>query len=683
MKVLFIFMLFISSLVFLAESSTSACNSSDQALLARAFASVSGFNISWFFNTSLSNCTTPPISEIQLSSRNLSGTVSWKFMKNMTQLRKIDLSNNSLTGSVPPLIWLLPRLAEIDLSKNQLGGAIGFPKPGLLRSSPVRKIDLSFNRFKNFTYLSNFPNLRFLNLSHNDFQAVLPFWFTNLTNLESLDISGCNVLGNLKPVSGLQFLKYLDISSNHFTGKFPADFPPLGNLVFLNISFNNFSGFLGSKEVHRFGSSAFTHAGNLIFRSNTTTSPDLHIKRHRPTPLLHRPPPKTPQKNLNSVKKKIHKSGTRKTLILVTSIASSFLLLVVGISTYCLYKKRKIARQNKWSISKPIQIPFRIEKSGPFSFETESGSSWIADIKEPTSAPVVMFEKPLMNLTFKDLIAATSHFGKESLLAEGRCGPLYRAVLPGDLHVAIKVLENARRLSHDDAVAMFEDFSRLKHPNLLPISGYCIAGKEKLVLYEFMANGDLHRWLHELPTGAPNVEDWSTDTWEIQNGTHNTSPEKMEWRTRHRIAVGVARGLAYLHHGRSKPVVHGHLVPSNILLADDFEPRITDFALSQDRAGVSTEEDVYNFGVVLVELLTGQLGSSETIDWMRRLVKDGQAGKALDTRLRGGGSDSVSEMVECLRVGYLCTAESPGKRPTMQQVLGLLKDVHPSPLELI
>ncbi|KAL0305614.1 UNVERIFIED_CONTAM: Calmodulin-binding receptor kinase CaMRLK [Sesamum radiatum] len=655
MKVLFVFTLFISSLVFLAESSTSACNSSDQALLARAFASVSGFNISWFFNTSVSNCTTPPISEIQLSSRNLSGTVSWKFMKNMTQLRKIDLSNNSLTGSVPPLIWLLPSLAEINLSKNRLGGAIGFPKPGLLRSSPVRKIDLSFNRFKNFTHLSNFPNLRFLNLSHNDFQAVLPFWFTNLTNLESLDISGCNVSGNLKPLT----------------------------LCFLNISFNNFSGFFGSKEVQRFGSSAFVHAGNLIFRSNTTTSPDLHIKSHPPTPLLHRPPPKTPENNLNTVEKKTHKSRTRTTLILVTSIASSFLLLAVGISTYCVYKKRRTARQNKWSISKPIQIPFRIEKSGPFSFETESGSSWIADIKEPTSAPVVMFEKPLMNLTFKDLIASTSHFGKESLLAEGRCGPLYRAVLPGDLHVAIKVLENARRLSHDDAVAMFEDFSRLKHPNLLPISGYCIAGKEKLVLYEFMANGDLHRWLHELPTGAPNVEDWSTDTWEIQNGTHNTSPEKMEWRTRHRIAVGVARGLAYLHHARSKPVVHGHLVPSNILLADDFEPRITDFALSQDRAGVSTEDDVYNFGVVLVELLTGQLGSSETIDWMRRLVKDGQGGKALDTRLRGGGSDSVSEMVECLRVGYLCTAEMPGKRPTMQQVLGLLKDIHPSPLELI
>ncbi|MCD7446212.1 hypothetical protein HAX54_045269 [Datura stramonium] len=213
----------------------------------------------------------------------------------------------------------------------------------------------------------------------------------------------------------------------------------------------------------------------------------------------------------------------------------------MGSVILCLYKRRKsVARKNKWLISKPIQIPFRMDKSGPFSFETE-------------------------------------------------------AVLPGDLHVAIKVLEHARELGHDDAIALFEELSRLKHPNLLPISGFCIAGKEKLVLYEFMANGDLHRWLHELPTAAPNVEDWTTDTWELQNGSQITSPGKMEWHTRHRIAVGVARGLAYLHHAQSKPVVHGHLVLSNILLADDFEPRIADFGLSQNRADGSSEMDVYDF----------------------------------------------------------------------------------------
>ncbi|XP_051124930.1 calmodulin-binding receptor kinase CaMRLK [Andrographis paniculata] len=682
MKLFFFFFSF-SFFFFLGESSSSTCNhSAEHSFLSRAFASVSNFDISW---VSHPNCTS--ISKIHLPSRNLSGTVSWKFLRNMPELRSIDLSNNSLTGSVSPSLWLLPRLAEIDLSNNRLGGVAGPSKPGSVNSSSLRKIDLSSNRFKNFVHLSSFPNISFLNLSHNDLQWVSPFSFTNLTNLEYLDISGCNISGNLRSLSGHRFLKYLDISSNHFTGDFPNDFPPLDHLQFLNISFNNLSGFLGAKEVGKFGKSAFIRAGNLVPRNNTIKKPDLHIKAHPPTPLPRKKPPRGKGREVPSpISGKKPKSKSRKDLILAVSLASSFLLILsVGVFACCLRKRRKIARQNKWSISNPIQIPFRVEKSGPFSFGTESGSSWMADIKEPTSAPVVMFEKPLMNLTFKDLIAATSHFGKESLLSDGRSGPLYRAVLPGDLHVAIKVLENARGLNHDDAAAMFEDLSKLKHPNLLPIYGYCIAGKEKLVLSEFMANGDLHRWLHELPTGAPNVEDWSGDTWEVQNGPSSqaTSPEKMEWRTRHRIAVGVARGLAYLHHAGSKPVVHGHLVPANILLADDFEPRITDFALSQSGLGGSTEDDVYSFGVVLVELLTGQPSTSETIDLVRKLVKGGEAASALDSRLKNGGSDLVSGMVECLRIGYLCTTETAAKRPTMQQVLGLLKDINPSPLELI
>ncbi|KAK6932691.1 Leucine-rich repeat [Dillenia turbinata] len=652
----------------LVESSTTTCNSTDKELVSKAFSSVHNFRIS-LLEVPNSNCSNPPITALNLFSHNLSGTISWKYIKSLSSLQTIDLSNNSLKGSVPVSFWSIQSLVSINLSKNQFGGSFGtIPSFKNVSFSNVEVLNLSNNRFTNLVNLSYFSNLETLDLSNNNL-GVLPCGFENTKKLKYLDISSCNIAGNLKPISGLQSLEHLDVSHNSMNGSLSSDFHFPSNLTFLNVSFNNFSGHIDSVVFKKFGSSAFDHAGNLNSLETKTSNFGNNS--------LHYPPqkPKSMPENV-----KIEKPKSKKRALIIVLISASALLVFSSLFVSILCFRRRVIerRKNKWAISKPVQIQFKMEsKSGPFMFETESGSSWVVDIKEPSSAPVVIFEKPLMSLTFKDLIAATSAFGKESLLAEGRCGPVYTAVLPGEIHVAIKVLEKARGVDREEAVGVLEDLARVKHPNLLPLFGYCIAGREKLLLYEFMPHGDLHRWLHELPSGEPNVEDWSTDTWEQQNEGEIISSnfEKMGWLTRHRIAVGIARGQAYLHHAGSKPVVHGHLVTSNILLSDNFEPRISDFGLAQD--GASAEQDVYSFGVVLIELLTGQPGSEQTVAWVRKLIRERLSETALDPRLIRLGGGSVGEMVESLRVGYLCTSECPGKRPTMQQVLGLLKDIRP------
>ncbi|XP_047331433.1 calmodulin-binding receptor kinase CaMRLK-like [Impatiens glandulifera] len=685
MKIFLTLMVLFISLISAHSSSYPCNNSTDQFLISKAFSSVAGFNPSFLRQPSPSNLTCtdpPPITSLNLSSKNLTGLISWKFLRNLSHLQTIDLSNNSLKGSVPGWFWTLPTLINVNLSNNRFGGTIrlqpiskNFP---LLSS--IQTLNLSFNRFTNLTSLSVFPNLTLVDLSNNDLKLLLPFGFSGLTKLQHLDVSGCNLSGNIKPISDLQSLHYLDLSDNKMKGYFPSDFPPISSsMKFLNISFNNFTGVLSSYFLGKFGRSSFIQAGNLSNPPNQT--PVLNEEEQKPH-LLKNSTHKTPHFQKRNTREQKPRSKMKHFILMAVLIPVITVIGVLSCVFCCIYKKRDKARRSKlWSISiseqQPVQVPFKIDKAGPFSFETESGISWVAEIREPSSAAVVMFEKPLMSLTFRDLIAATAGFGRESLLSEGRCGPVYRAVLPGDIHVAIKVLKQAKSVCYEEAVAKFEGLARLRHPNLLPISGYCIAGKQKLVLYEFMANGDLRNWLHELPVAPPiNIDDWTADTWD--NPLNLPSPEKTDWLTRHRIAVGLARGLAFLHHAGSRPVIHGHLVPSNILLGDNFDPRISDFGFSSETNVGSTEADVFNFGAVLVELVTGKEGSDETVGWVRRMVKDGSGVKAIDPRLiRQGEKSEVGKMVEFLRVGYLCTAETPGKRPTMKQVVGMLKDVHP------
>jgi hypothetical protein len=403
------------------------------------------------------------------------------------------------------------------------------------------------------------------------------------------------------------------------------------------------------------------------------------------------------------------KVTNHKGLKLALGLALSLVFLLAGLLFLAFGCRRK---PKTWEVK---QTSYKEEQniSGPFSFQTDS-TTWVADVKQANSVPVVIFEKPLLNITFADLLSATSNFDRGTLLAEGKFGPVYRGFLPGGIHVAVKVLVHGSTLTDQEAARELEYLGGIKHPNLVPLTGYCLAGDQRIAIYDYMENGNLQNLLHDLPLGIQITEDWSRETWEEDdnNGIQNVGSEGLltTWRFRHKIALGTARALSFLHHGCSPPIIHRDVKASSVYLDYNLEPRLSDFGLARvlgngldeeiargspgyvppeftdpDNDSPTPKSDVYCFGVVLFELITRKkpIGddypgekNSTLVSWVRGLVRKSQGSRAIDPKIRNTGPER--EMEEALKIGYLCTADLPSKRPSMQQIVGLLKDIEPT-----
>ncbi|XP_058010466.1 proline-rich receptor-like protein kinase PERK15 [Hevea brasiliensis] len=219
---------------------------------------------------------------------------------------------------------------------------------------------------------------------------------------------------------------------------------------------------------------------------------------------------------------------------------------------------------------------------------------------------------------FKELAEATDYFSNNCLLGEGGFGQVFKAILDGEV-VAIKKL---KKIKLEDKLEEGEYLSCVKHPNIVKMIGHCTQGADRLLVLEFVPNNTLTDHLHE-------------------------KDEILEWPKRMRIAIHSAKGLLYLHQGRPK-IIHRDIKADNILLDNDFEPKVADFSLANflpntgnvnhitsilrgtnvyadpeygDIQRVSEKSDVYSFGVVLLELITGRKPldnrGDTIINWVR------------------------------------------------------------------
>ncbi|KAF3331896.1 serine/threonine-protein kinase CDL1-like protein [Carex littledalei] len=290
--------------------------------------------------------------------------------------------------------------------------------------------------------------------------------------------------------------------------------------------------------------------------------------------------------------------------------------------------------------------------------------------------------------TLRQMVVATSNFAEANLIGEGGFGRVYKGQLVCGQTVAIKQLKKTGMEGTHEFVVECLMLLLLHHPNLVSLIGYCAEGDQRILVYEHMAQGSLENHLFDLPP--------------------NSKP--LDWSTRLKIATGAARGLQYLHEVKP-PVIYRDLKSSNILLDNEFNPKLSDFGLAKlgptgDSTHVSTrvmgtygycapdyymsgklsvKSDVYSFGVVLLELITGRKaydmsreeGERSLILWSRPFLNSRGYMHLADPLLNGCyPKRSLYQLAEVIS---LCLKEQPHMRPSMCDLTSALEHVVSQP----
>lgn len=345
-----------------------------------------------------------------------------------------------------------------------------------------------------------------------------------------------------------------------------------------------------------------------------------------------------------------------------------------------------------------------LDRDGAGSQSGEEGSSGKYSVyNKPSSSYPITAPSPLCGLpefshlgwghwfTLRDLELATNRFSKENVLGEGGYGVVYRGHLINGTPVAVKKLLNNMGQAEKEFRVEVEAIGHVRHKNLVRLLGYCIEGTHRMLVYEYVNNGNLEQWLH----GAMRQHGYLT------------------WEARIKVLVGTAKALAYLHEAIEPKVVHRDIKSSNILIDDDFNAKVSDFGLAKllgagkshittrvmgtfgyvapeyANSGLLNEKsDVYSFGVVLLEAITGRdpvdYGRPATevnlVDWLKMMVGSRRSEEVVDPNIET--RPSTRALKRALLTALRCVDPDSEKRPKMGQVVRMLEsEEYPIPRE--
>ncbi|EHA8591178.1 putative LRR receptor-like serine/threonine-protein kinase [Cocos nucifera] len=563
---------------------------------------------------------------------------------NLTRLEVLSLGRNNLQGNIPKNIKNYAYLNMLDLSYNQLGGTI--PSEVLSISSLTQVLDLSHNSLAG-SVPSDVRKLNLLirlDISENKLSGKIPSALGDCVTLNYLFMEGNFFEGDIPlQLSNLKSIQRIDLSRNKLSGRIPEYFSDIGTLQYLNLSFNDFEGPVPVKGLFT-NTSAFSVQGNDQLCGGD--------------PRLLLPSCSNERKTFASL----------KNILIIVMVAIGFIVLLIGILCWKKYPRKR------------------------HPSESSPGNQYKL-------------------VSYTELHKATDGFSSVNLIGVGSFGSVYKGILDAyDKVVAVKVLNLHERGALKSYLAECEALRNIRHRNLIKIITTCSSidhsGNDfKALVFEFVPNGSLEEWLH------PKVS-------ESCKARHLSLAQRLD------IAIDVALALAYLHHHHGPtPIVHCDVKPSNVLIDDNMCAHLGDFGLARFLRGnnpistknpsysialkgsigyiapeygmgakISTHGDVYGYGILLLELLTGRRPTDD-------LFKDG---RSLRTCVDMGFPDRVMEvmdpsmllsmetgslsestirerMTECLvsmiDIGLSCSKEAPNLRLDMQTVVNKMSTI--------
>ncbi|XP_062231660.1 probable LRR receptor-like serine/threonine-protein kinase IRK [Phragmites australis] len=578
-----------------------------------------------------------------------------------TALQILDLSGNAFTGAIPPEISTLARLQYLNLSSNSMSGQL---PASIGRMLLLEVLDVSANQLDGRVppEIGGTVALRKLLMGRNSLTGGIPAQIGTCSSLITLDLSHNKLTGPIPMTMGnLTSLQMVDLSENMLNGTLPMELSNLASLSVFNVSHNLLSGNLPISYF--FDSIPYSFISD---NAGLCSSQNNSCNGGMPKPIVFNP--NSSSDPLSEVAPSSPSNQHHKKMILSISTLIAIVggvVIVIGVVTITVLNLR--ARATASLSALPTALPDDYHSQSTQSPENEA-----------KSGKLVMFGRGSSDFS------ADGHalLNRDCELGRGGFGTVYRAVLRDGQPVAIKKLTVSSLVkSEDDFKQQVKLLSKVRHHNIVTLRGFYWTSSLQLLIYEFVPGGSLHQHLHEC-----------------------SEESSFSWMERSDIIIGVARGLVHLHrHG----IIHYNLKSSNVLLDTNGEPRVGDYGLVNllpmlDRYVLSskiqsalgymapeftcrtvkvTEKcDVYSFGVLVLEILTGRrpveyLEDDVIVlsDLVRGTLDEGRLEDCMDPRL--SGEFSMEEATLIIKLGLVCTSQVPSQRPDMAEVVAMLEMV--------